>query len=199
MRELLQRPEIIRAGQFAVTGEWKHRGMARMAQEILAGPHESVLDLGCGRSPLLQHLQPERYVGLDLHPPDLAYARRHHDRPGYEFLEADILKAPFERWQGIDVVTSASVFHHLTDEQIGELMEKIGTELRPGRLVFLDGVTIGPLGRLITKLDYGAPERPKAELFDLFRPAFEVKENWSYDNHFRTFHIFGFELTPVSG
>jgi SAM-dependent methyltransferase len=199
MRELLQRPEIIRAGQFAVTGEWKHRGMAQMAREILDGPHSSVLDLGSGRSPLLQHLQPERYTGLDLHPPDLAYARRHFDRTGYEFIEADILKTPLAPWQGVDVVTSASVFHHLGDEEIVTLMERITVELRPRRLVFLDGVTIGPLGRLVTRLDYGAPERPKEELFGLFRPAFEVKESWSYDNHFRTFHIFGFALTPVSG
>lgn len=48
-RDLLQRPAIIRAGQLAVTGEWKNRGMIRMAEEIRGGPHATVLDLGSGR------------------------------------------------------------------------------------------------------------------------------------------------------
>lgn len=189
---------IIRAGQTAVTGEWKHRAHGLLADEIRSGPHGSVLDLGSGRSPLLQHLEPERYVGLDLHRPDLDYAQRRFGRPGYEFLRADILEERLERWHGVDVVTSSSLFHHLGDDQVVTLVDRIATQVRPQRWVFLDTVAIGPLGGLVTRIDYGNPARPKDQLFRLFRPGFNVTETWSYDNRFRTFHVFGFELRPLA-
>lgn len=197
VREVLQRPTIIRLGQAAVTGEWKHRAHPLLAENIRNGAHESVLDLGSGRSPLLQHLEPQRYAGLDLHQPDLDYAERHFGRPGYEFLLADILTAPLEPWQGVDVVTSSSLFHHLEDDQVRALVERLALTVRPKRWVFLDTVATGPLGGLVTRVDYGNPARPKEQLFELFRPRFDVTETWSYDNRFRTFHVFGFELTPA--
>jgi hypothetical protein len=97
----------------------------------------------------------------------------------------------------VDVVTTSSVFHHLGDEQALSLVERVATEVRPQRMVFVDGVTTGALGNLVARIDYGEPTRPKEDLFELFRPRFEVTEAWAYDNRFRTFHVFGFELKPV--
>jgi SAM-dependent methyltransferase len=196
VRGVLQRPWIIRAGQAAVTGEWRHPAHRLLAEQIRSGPHESVLDLGSGRSPLLRHLEPERYVGLDIHPPDLDYAEQRFGRAGYQFLRADILEKGLEPWQGVDVVTTSSVFHHLSDDQVVSLVDRVASQARPRRLVFLDTVATGPLGALVTRLDYGDPARPKELLYNLFSPRFDVTEAWSYDNRFRTFHVFGFELTP---
>ena len=196
LREFLQRPLIIRMGQFAVTGEWNQDGYRRLAELIADGPHDSILDLGSGRSPLLQHLQPERYAGIDLHQPDLDYASEHHGMPGYEFIEGDILTEPLERWRGVDVVTASSVFHHLSDDQVVELIDRISAQVAPKRMVFSDGVVVGPLGGLIARLDYGDPTRPKEELYELFRPRFEVAREWGYITPFRSGHVFGFELQP---
>jgi SAM-dependent methyltransferase len=190
-------PLITRLGQLAATGEWRMRREALLAEDVRRGPHRFMLDLGSGRSPLLHHLTPERYVGLDLHPADLAYARRRFGRPGYEFVEADFMEAPLERWHGADVVTASAVFHHLTDEQVRDLVSRVSERLRPGRMVFTDGVATGPLKRVLVSLDEGEPSRRREELYALFHSGFQVTETWSYVVPFRTYLYFGFELTPA--
>jgi SAM-dependent methyltransferase len=187
-------PVVTRLGQLAASGEWNMKRGGLLADDIRRGPHDFVLDLGSGRSPLLEEITPKRYVGLDLHPDDLAYAERRYGRPGYEFVEADFMRAPLDSWVGADVVTASAVFHHLTDEQVVELAGRVQDQVRPGRMVFTDGVTRGPLAGPLTRLDEGEPSRPKEALYNLFRPRFEVRETWSYVVPFRTYLYFGFEL-----
>jgi SAM-dependent methyltransferase len=187
-------PLITRLGQLAASGEWRMKREGLLTEDVRRGPHDFMLDLGSGRSPLLEHLEPERYVGLDLHSADLDYARRRYGRPGYEFVEADFMEVPLQIWGGADVVTASAVFHHLTDEQVVELVGRVQEQVRPGRMVFTDGVTRGPLAGPLTRLDEGEPSRPREALFDLFRPRFEVTETWSYVVPFRTYLYFGFEL-----
>jgi hypothetical protein len=194
---LARGPLITRLGQLAASGEWRMKREELLAGDVRRGPHGFMLDLGSGRSPLLGHLTPERYVGLDLHPADLAYAERRFGRPGYEFVEADFMRAPLERWRGADVVTASAVFHHLTDEQVVELVGRVQDQVAPARMVFTDGVTRGPLAGPLTRLDEGEPDRPKDALYELFRPRFEVSETWSYVVPLRTYLYFGFELRPA--
>ncbi len=189
-------PLITRLGQLAASGEWRMKREELLARDVREGRHEFMLDLGSGRSPLLEHLTPDRYVGLDLHAADLAYASRRYARPGYEFVEADFLEAPLERWRGADVVTASAVFHHLTDEQVTALIGRLGEQVAPGRMVFTDGVAIGPLRKALIDLDEGEPKRQPDELYRLFPPEFEVVQTWSYVVPFRTYLYFGFELRP---
>jgi hypothetical protein len=188
-------PLITRLGQLAASGEWKMRREELLAQDVRRGAHDFMLDLGSGRSPLLEHLEPKRYVGLDLHAADLEYARKRHGRPAYEFLEGDFMTAPLGQWRGADVVTASAVFHHLTDEQVVELVGRVQDQVQPARMVFTDGVTRGPLAGPLTRLDEGEPSRPREALYELFRPRFEVSQTWSYVVPFRTYLYFGFELT----
>lgn len=190
-------PLITRLGQLAASGEWRMRREELLAQDVRRGPHEFMLDLGSGRSPLLEHLTPDRYVGLDLHEADLAYAGRRYARPGYEFVQADFLEAPLERWRGADVVTASAVFHHLSDEQVTALIGRLHEQVGPGRMVFTDGVAIGPFKNALIGLDEGEPKRQPEELYRLFPPEFEVVQTWSYVVPFRTYLYFGFELRPV--
>ena len=191
-------PLITRLGQLAASGEWNMKRGGLLAEDIRRGPHEFVLDLGSGRSPLLEEITPRRYVGLDLHPADLEYAERRYGRHGYEFVEADFMEASLESWAGADVVTASAVFHHLTDEQVVELVGRVQDQVGPGRMVFTDGVTRGPFAGPLTSLDEGEPSRPKDALYELFRPRFEVTETWSYVVPFRTYLYFGFELRAAS-
>jgi cyclopropane fatty-acyl-phospholipid synthase-like methyltransferase len=189
-------PNVTRLGQLAATGEWSMRREALLADEVRRGPHSFMLDLGSGRSPLLEHLSPEHYIGLDLGAADLAYARTHYSRSGYEFREADFLELDLSPWRGADVVTSSAVFHHLTDEEVVSLLQRLAEEVRPSRMVFSDSVTTGPFRKLFTKLDAGQPDRPREALYDLLRPDFELTETWSYVVPFRTYLYFGFEVSP---
>lgn len=191
-------PLITRLGQLAASGEWRMRRGRLLADDVRRGPHDFVLDLGSGRSPLLEEITPKRYVGLDLHPADIAYARKRFDRPGYEFVEADVLEAPLERWRGADVVTASALFHHLTDEQVRALVDRVQEMVQPGRMVFTDSVTRGPLARPLNRLDEGEPTREADQLYALFRPRFEVTQTWSYVVPFRTYLYFGFELESAN-
>jgi hypothetical protein len=191
-------PLITRLGQLAASGEWKMKREALLAEDVRRGPHDFMLDLGSGRSPLLEHLTPDRYVGLDLHEADLAYARRRYEQPGYEFVQADFMETPLERWRGADVVTASAVFHHLTDQQVTALIGSLHERVMPGRMVFTDGVAIGPLKNALIGLDEGEPSRQPDELYALFPPGLEVVQTWSYVVPFRTYLYFGFELRPVA-
>jgi SAM-dependent methyltransferase len=197
LRGILQRPLIIRLGQFAVTGEWTQKGYRLLAEQIAKGPHDSVLDLGAGRAPLLNYLEPRQYTGLDLLDADLEYARKHFAGPGRDFVTADVLEADLTPWRGVDVVTCSSVFHHLTDEQVVALIDRIAEQVQPKRMVFSDGVVVGRFGNVVAKLDYGDPTRPKEHLYDLFRPRFEVEEGWGYVTPVGAGYLFGFELHPA--
>jgi SAM-dependent methyltransferase len=190
-------PLITRLGQLAASGEWRMKREELLARDVREGPHDFMLDLGSGRSPLLSHLSPERYVGLDLHEADLAYAGRRFAHPGYEFVCADFLEAPLERWRSADVVTASAVFHHLTDEQVTALIGRLQEQVRPGRMVFTDGVAIGPLRKRLVSLDEGEPVRHPDQLYALFPPGFDVEQTWSYVVPFRTYLYFGFELRPT--
>jgi SAM-dependent methyltransferase len=190
-------PLITRLGQLAASGEWHMKREELLARDVREGPHDFMLDLGSGRSPLLSHLTPERYVGLDLNEADLDYASSRFGRPGYEFVCADFLEAPLERWRGADVVTASAVFHHLTDEQVTALIGRLHDQVRPGRMVFTDGVAIGPLRNRLAGLDEGEPVRHPEELYALFPAGFEIEQTWSYVVPFRTYLYFGFELRPT--
>src|SRR5262249_27159609 len=122
-------PLVTRLGQLAATGEWRMRREKLLAADVQRGPPSFILDLGSGRSPLPGHLSPQRYVGLDLLAEDLAYAQRRHASPHYEFVEADFMESPLERWRGADAVTASAVFHHLTDEQVVALVGRVQDEV----------------------------------------------------------------------
>lgn len=186
---------LVRAAQFAVTGERTPRRHQLLAIAISSGPHRSVLDLGCGNAPLLDFIAPERYVGIDEHRASLAVARSRHRGAGREFIEASLADLPLDRWRGTDVVTVASVTHHLDDAAVVELLQRIELEVSPRRLLVQDAHATGPLRPLVTALDDGDHLRRQDELIGLLETRFDVALLWTYDNPLRSFHQFLLELT----
>jgi SAM-dependent methyltransferase len=195
---LLRIRPLVRAAQFAVTGEWTPKRHRLLAAEVASGAHRSVLDLGCGSAPLLDFLAPERYVGIDAHEASLALARRRHAGVGREFIEASLADLPLDSWRGMDVVTIASVTHHLADAAVVELMERIVQHVCPQRLLVQDAHATGPLRSVVTALDDGDHLRHRDALIALLTRRFEVALLWTYDNPLRSFHQFLLELRARS-
>lgn len=190
---------LVKASQWALTGGYVRRLNGLLAEEVRRGPHEFVLELGCGDAPLLDQLRPRRYTGLDFNAASLAAARRRFgDRAGTEFVEADLLSDSLEPWRGADAVVCSAVFHHLSDEQVAGLASRIRDEIAPQRVICTDGVMTGPFRRALVWLDEGDPSRPKERLYSLLGGAWEVNETWSFDVPLHTVHEFGFELRPLS-
>lgn len=187
---------LVRFAQTALTGGYVRRMHAAIAADLEQGPHGSILDLGCGDSPLLHSIDPERYVGLDFNPRSLAVARRRYGGEGREWVEGDVTSHPLDDWRGIDAVVCSALFHHLPDEQITALSERIVTEAAPARIVCADTLMIGALKGVIARLDEGEPVRSKDELYALLEPRFEIEPTWSFEVPLRTAHLWGFVLTP---
>lgn len=200
MADLLERGRkvrpLVRAAQTAVTGGYVRRMHANIADDLQRGPHDSVLDLGGGDAPLLHSIEPPRYVGLDINLQSLAAAERRYGGEGREFIEADITSAPLDRWRGFDAVVCSAVFHHLPDEEIVRLTDRIADQVAPQRIVCADTLMIGPFKAVMNRLDEGEPSRTKDELYALLEPRFEIEKTWSFEVPFRTAHLWGFILTP---
>jgi SAM-dependent methyltransferase len=190
---------LVKTSQWALTGGYVRRLNEQLSADLRAGPHESVLELGCGDAPLLGHLSPKRYVGLDFNAASLAAARRRFGaRDGTEFVEADLVSDSLVPWRGVDAVVCSAVFHHLSDEQLLRLSTRILEEVGPRRVVCTDGVMTGPFRRALVWLDEGDPSRPKERLYSLLGRDWQVEESWSFDVPLRTVHEFGFELRPLT-
>lgn len=191
---LLRIRPLVRAAQFAVTGERTPKRHRLLAAEVASGPHRSVLDLGCGSAPLLDFLAPEHYVGIDDHEASLALARRRHAGVGREFIAASLADLPLRPWRGMEVVTIASVTHHLADAAVMELMQRVVEDISPQRLLVQDAHATGPLRSLVTALDDGDHLRHRDALIALLARRFEVAVLWTYDNPLRSFHQFLLDL-----
>jgi len=196
-RALAVRP-LVRAGQFAVTGERMPRRVPLLAETLRAEPHDLVVDLGCGSAPLLDFVAPARYVGVDEHGPSLEEGRRRHAGPGRAFVAASILDADLAPWRGADAVVLSSVCHHLGDAAVVGLLERIAAQVAPRRVLVQDAEPTGPLRGLVTRLDDGDHLRPRDELEALLARVAPPRLLWTYDNPLRSFHQFLFELRPAA-
>ena len=186
---------LVAFGQFAVTGERLPRRHRLLGEAIAQGPHDRVVDLGCGNAPLLRFITPAHYVGIDEHEPSLEAGRSEHAGPGREFVLGALLETDLTPWRGTDVAVISSVMHHLDDDGVRRLVDKVARELEPGRLLVQDAAPTGPLGPLVDRLDDGDHLRPREELVALLADR-APRVLWTYDNPLRSFHQFLLELRP---
>jgi SAM-dependent methyltransferase len=194
-RALAVRP-LVHVGQWAVTGEWTPRRIPLLADTLRAGAHDFVVDLGCGSAPLLDHLSPVRYVGIDEHPPSLAEGRARRGGPGREFVAGSIMDVELTPWRGADAVVLSSVCHHLDDAAVIALLTRIVEEAQPSRLMVQDAQPTGRLAGLVTRLDDGDHLRSRAQLETLLSRVAPPHLLWTYTNPLRSFHQFLYELRP---
>jgi SAM-dependent methyltransferase len=192
----LRNRRLVKAAQFAVTGERMPRRVPLLAGSLRQGKHDFVLDLGCGSAPLLDFVSPQRYVGIDEHGPSLDEARRAHGGAGREFVLSPLSAVDLERWRGADAVVVSSVTHHLDDDGTVALLERVARDVAPVRILLQDAEAMGPLGPLVSYLDDGDHLRSRASLETLLAPGFETRCLWTYDNPLRSFHQFLLELRP---
>jgi len=107
-----------------------------------------VLDVGCGRSPLLDHIAPERYVGVDVLGPVIASNRERF--PQHDFQNLDVSCDDLGSLGCFDVIVMLAVLEHFTDPD--GVLARLGGCLKPhGRIVL---TTPHPSGERV--LDWGA-------------------------------------------
>jgi SAM-dependent methyltransferase len=107
------------------------------------GQHDYLIDVGCGSGrlakPLADYLA-GRYLGIDVVPGLVEYARKLVPRPDWRFEVADGLRIPEEDGKA-DMVCFFSVLTHLLHEQSFVYLREAKRVLRPGGKIvcsFLD-------------------------------------------------------------
>jgi SAM-dependent methyltransferase len=192
---VLRRRRLLALAQFALTGERVPRRLPLLADAIRSGAHHTIVDLGCGDAPLLDFVDPIRYVGIESSEVALVAARRRHDEEGREFVPADLRDVALDRWRGPDVAVVSSVTHHLDDDAVVAFARRVRDELRPRRFLLQDAEPVGPLGPLVRAADDGRFLRSEENLVELLSSDFAVTVVWTYVNPIRSFRQFLLELT----
>jgi len=136
------------------------RAMRETAAALAAGPGERVLDFGCGCGGFSATV-PGEYVGIDLDPDYIAFARwrwgnarRRFERVRLEELADD------ERF---DAAIIASALHHLSDDLADRILGRLARLVRSRVVVLdLDPEAANRLQRVLLDRDRGEYIRPVA-------------------------------------
>jgi len=143
---LMDNPDRRKAMGQAVGGDYEYVGTIMRELLIAAGlrPNDYLIDVGCGSGRLAVALTPYltgRYLGFDVVPDLLAYARESAARPDWRFEEADGRPHIPEADGTADMVCFFSVLTHLEHEDSFLYLADARRVLKPGGTIvfsFLD-------------------------------------------------------------
>ncbi|MBX9699614.1 MAG: class I SAM-dependent methyltransferase, partial [Acetobacteraceae bacterium] len=138
---LLRHHPEAEAMERAVGGDYERFGVLEHAVLREAGltDESSVVDVGCGSGRLAAQLAGRaglRYLGTDVVPSMLDYARRQAGRPDFRFIHVDRVNIPAAD-ASADIVAFFSVLTHLLHEESYLYLQEAARVLKPGgRVVF---------------------------------------------------------------
>lgn len=128
----------------------KHAPMRRFLSDV---PSDAVIDLGCGPGNWVE-LAEEEYVGVDTSESFIDTCReKHGDDSNKQFLHADVASLELDR--SFDLAMLISVLHHLSDEQIGETVDRLADHARYLFVMDLYPIHHNPISRWLYRMDRG--------------------------------------------
>ena len=148
---------------------------------------KKILDVGCGPGDWVLKFPNSEYVGIDISQEYIDNANNRFGKLGRfycvsvdEIEKTDITK--------IDIVIIKAVLHHLSDEQISGVLEKLKSIMNPGGvLITLDCAFFpkqNPISRMLVSLDRGLFVREVDHYRALLRKSFlkEIESKRIYQN-----------------
>ena len=132
-----------------------------------ARPGDKVIDIGCGPAQALQSLPDVEYLGLDINPDYIGFARRAYGDKG-TFVVGDTRSLRSDsRFKDADIVIAVSVLHHLDDEEAADCIRFAYDALkRGGRLICHDACWIpnqGAFSKYVMSVDRGRSIRTEEQ------------------------------------
>jgi SAM-dependent methyltransferase len=122
-------------------------------------PDEKVVDAGCGTGSALEFLPAVNYFGFDPNRDYIRVAQSRYRNRGELFCGDASSPRVRELAQGADAFLSLGVLHHLSDQQIAEILSLARACLRPsGRFIFYEpcfSANDDWVGRIFMRLDRG--------------------------------------------
>lgn len=140
--------------------------------------NKTLLDLACGPGELRNHINPKKYIGVDINESYINYAKkRYMSKENTLFVNSDITK--YYTKDRIDVAVFISAAHHFSDDQMIALFKMIKRN-SPKRFILVDGVPnegifSGILFWLDDVLGGGKYFRTEKELKTLMTPYLKVE------------------------
>lgn len=134
-----------------------------------------VLDVGCGPGTNTAYFRHADYLGIDINPRYIEWARRRHGR---EFLVADIRTYSFPEDRKFDFVLLNSFLHHVDAAEAGRILGGVQRSLATdGWVHILDLVMPAEpsLARWLARHDRGAFARSLGTWRELFGSFFEIR------------------------
>lgn len=138
-----------------------------------------VLDIGCGTARVLKYLSDVHYIGIEPSARYLETARAcfpdaEFQQIAFQDLDASAMAST------VDVALSVGVLHHISDDDVISLSEKVATILKPeGKFISFDPVLIEGqhrIARLLAIKDRGNFVRTAAHLVSVMRRAWGTVE-----------------------
>ncbi len=138
-----------------------------------------LLDFGCGTGELVSLFPPEHYVGMDISPVYVAYARKTHG-PRFQVMDGQFLGYADNSF---DEGLVAGVFHHLSDQAVRRMTAELARVLRVGgRLLVMEDTPTRDWwnlpGHLIHLIDRGGHIRSEAHYVELFGERFALERTY---------------------
>lgn len=134
-------------------------------------PHQRILELGSGTSPMLDVFSPKRYVGIDIDEKFIKIAKKLHKKKGYDFIVQDATK--IQTKESFDMILLSHTTHHFNSTQLKTLLRKI-RKIKFKYLLIYDGKPIGPLAPFLSKLDLGTTFRELEEFYPFLEKHFKI-------------------------
>jgi SAM-dependent methyltransferase len=147
---------------------------------VRAKPGDKVIDIGCGSALALQWLPEVQYIGLDINPDCVAFARRTYGAKG-TFVGGDVrsLRAD-SRFRDADIVMALGVLHHLDDQEAEDCIQFAHDALkRNGRFVCHEACWVpnqGVVSKFIMGSDRGRNIRTEQQYCELAAKVFRKVE-----------------------
>lgn len=161
------------------------------------GRRPRVLDLGCGTGELASiFLQAGyRYVGIDIEPVRVAYAKAQHPRGLFQVMDASELGYADSCF---DQILVTGVLHHLPDATVGRIVEEMRRTLKPGgRALVMEDIEVNGslnlLGRLVHLADAGEHIRRCAEYAPLLQVEFAIRTTYPIRSGVCDYQVFVLE------
>ncbi len=142
----------------------RHNDMSRVRR---------VLDVGCGPGTNTPHFAGIDYLGIDVNPSYVEYARQRHGR---DFEVADATELTVPDGERFDFVLINSLLHHIAEADVRRLLSHLSTVLTPDGHIHILELVMPPnrsVARLLARLDRGFHPRPLREWSELLSESFD--------------------------